>query len=889
MRRNSKSKGNKFILLLFLIIGINLVQPLTSKALNAPTTVKDNTAISADYSFIPRFMKGTELETFGSGWKLKKTISKKSQYYAIVPRESQKGKIGVYYRNVGTFDGKSIDLKITVTDWDQYFKKKGNISYRVGRIGHISQGYNYVRQNWEFIDKKGRNVDVSAYMTINDIDSFQSMKLTPTTSKNIKDVYVTKDTWVNVDHSDFYRFGYSGKETSEDTDEYAMTTFTYSGTGNLEFLWQKDYAAQNEKKDYDLDTSLVDDKGEYFGFGGYKLARTETTKPYKYVEETKNPVEGQRSVEMTSYLNTLLFKVQFDVNDELKKYRYKSFSISDTIDSDFTIMSSKVIDGDGEDITNFFVDETKGNKLKFTAKDTVLTDGRFYDKQYTLVVKVKLQGLAELNSKYPNISVMEWDNTATIKQDEKSRDSNTVKVKLKRYPVDVQHISKKTGELLDSEPPKKYLVGEKVTKSPKTNLVYTFPEEPSEDSDSENEEEVKEPKTTPYIPVVNKSVTKTITKPYTFKFYYVLPNASVGIKKIQIYTAPSKEGLPLNIDFDVQSIPDSEGDWKNNKITYTVFQRDASKEEHGIDPDDEAAETELFSKTVSLGNLLSTQKIQIPSKFLDINERKNYIIRLDAMGSDDVMFLPDQEEINTDGYTSKEAFYEFNSVDNKEYNEKLVVMTERFINEKMKIYYETIQIPLSTIPKTKSGYGIDLSKTIKYHNDLGLLKPMKATIRVSPELIDTYLIYGLSDGMKTVPVINKSNEGAKDLEQTITTENVYVERMTGNLFSETQKSKGDSRIENELLNGGSKVYIPIWIKELGGYDTTFETIEPFGINKISILINRPVEVYAFMYAHMDSPTIDEDEILIVPVDTKDPFKGKVPNGWSKEDIEWLKK
>ena len=50
------------------------------------------------------------------------------------PPESQKGKFGIIYTNVGTYEGKQLDLKITINNWDKYSKKNASISYVLNTI-----------------------------------------------------------------------------------------------------------------------------------------------------------------------------------------------------------------------------------------------------------------------------------------------------------------------------------------------------------------------------------------------------------------------------------------------------------------------------------------------------------------------------------------------------------------------------------------------------------------------------------------------------------------------------------------------------------------------------------------------------------------------------------
>ncbi len=44
---------------------------------------------------------------------------------------------------------------------------------------------------------------------------------------------------------------------------------------------------------------------------------------------------------------------------------------------------------------------------------------------------------------------------------------------------------------------------------------------------------------------------------------------------------------------------------------------------------------------------------------------------------------------------------------------------------------------------------------------------------------------------------------------------------------------------------------------------------------------------AYMYATMDSDTVENDEILLQPVNGKNPFPDGLPDGWTKDDLKWI--
>ncbi|WP_316377790.1 hypothetical protein, partial [Enterococcus faecium] len=59
----------------------------------------------------------------------------------------------------------------------------------------------------------------------------------------------------------------------------------------------------------------------------------------------------------------------------------------------------------------------------------------------------------------------------------------------------------------------------------------------------------------------------------------------------------------------------------------------------------------------------------------------------------------------------------------------------------------------------------------------------------------------------------------------------------------------------------------------------------FGGNYISLDMNQNIDVYAYMYATIDSETKKDDELLLEPVYPE----STLPDGWSKNEIDWLNK
>lgn len=114
-----------------------------------------------------------------------------------------------------------------------------------------------------------------------------------------------------------------------------------------------------------------------------------------------------------------------------------------------------------------------------------------------------------------------------------------------------------------------------------------------------------------------------------------------------------------------------------------------------------------------------------------------------------------------------------------------------------------------------------------------------------------------------------------------------MEQKTGNLFTNQQVKDHDPRIKNAIKDGKRKLYVPIWA-ELGEYNVLIASGIPIGANKVNFEVTQPLNLYAYMYGTIGSETLKDDELLLEPVDPKNPFSNGKPPGWSDEDVAWLK-
>lgn len=827
------------------------------------TVVNKNTEISNKYTFYPEFNSETTVETFGSGWSKKFTTATSNEaaaYLSFVPTsDNQKGKQGVIYKNVGLYEGKVIDLKITVMDWDSLKNEKGNIGYRMHNIGHIMQGYKTVTQKWEFIDHESeKSVKINGYLTINDIDSIQGVSFTDNQIANFDHLYVTNDDWLKYEHTNGkYLIFDSENASAEEIDKFSSFTATFSDQSSVTFDWVKMYRYVNTQPTPAYDTALIS-PGQYFSITGTKLARTEALAPEKYINTSSNSeMKLEKEKVLTSYKQNFTYEIINQIHQEYTEFYYSNYQMKDVVPKGLKIESIKVYNKDQKDVSSLFDDKSSGNNVLLEAKSSSLKSSSFYGNTYRVEIKVVPASLEELNALVEN-NVIEWQNTATNTINGVTKSSNTAITKLYQRNVTENHMDKTEGRTIITNSVKKF-DGESYSYSPKVDLTYKYNNI-----------------SYPYTPESPEKQEGTINgKDVMVDFYYTHPILDLGSKKIQIFTDKYDKGLPVKVQYEVGLLGASKG-WDSEKVDIVITNKDTDKQ--------------VLKKTLTVKELKEIVELKIPTDALKVNYNANYEARIVPNDKKKVFIQNEKEKIDTDGYTSSEEQLNLKADDVETTVYKGIVMTEREIGKEIKNFYETLTLPTLKQKPVKSGYGVDMTKRITYKNDLKFLTPINAQYLIDNRLIDSYVEYPQKDNKSIINAVTTSLETSNNdiLQQTVTLSKVYIEEKTGAVFSEEQKQDGDDRIQNELKDGGNKLYIPIWLDELGSYDVQFKSIDPVGANQVSFNIQDSINVYAYMYGYIGSDTIKHDEIMIEPVDPENPFPDGLPEGWTEDDLTWFK-
>ena len=307
MLNATKLKNSKVISLAgaaLAIVSLGLATSTTVKADNAqmqdlPKGVKaDGAKIPGQYGFRPKIMKGiTKVSPFGgtsADWATSSTNTEGKSHswdaFRFKGTDNLKGKIGVYYSNVGNdpVSGKTIDLKVTLNDWKvNAYKwdhstdpaKKVTLenpyaAFGVDDFEIFTPGDGALAYRLDFIDHDtGKPLKLNTQMTFLDIDGNQWVGFDSSTYSKIDNVYYGDQegkTWLSYMNKMGKNYIYSdanlhhealpdGSGTLKSTDLYGGITTTVSNADHMNITWV--YGTNTGKKAVESQNELLANNG----------------------------------------------------------------------------------------------------------------------------------------------------------------------------------------------------------------------------------------------------------------------------------------------------------------------------------------------------------------------------------------------------------------------------------------------------------------------------------------------------------------------------------------------------------------------------------------------------------------------------------------------------
>ncbi|MFQ9892662.1 MAG: isopeptide-forming domain-containing fimbrial protein [Emergencia sp.] len=379
-----KKSGSALILALLLLFlaafGINAFAAVSF------TKVTNTTVFEGKYSFSPRYISGkTSMETFG-GYNYDEDLWNTDNFSTtnVVPIRltgQNKGKIGAVYKNVGEYQGKIINLKITVSDWRQLRPVQnisGRKSYPTVFFFKNSIGF-WVTDNMiksptfklDFIDAKtSAPVSITGHQSFKDIDIGQFIE-----SKDLSEGFLSSDTQLKVSGNKVY--------SASDTGDVAANDKRYWITGFFENKSAYSFIFSTQKyEDADFENAMTTRSVDQLSLTGETFAPFDTPTPIKSVDRT--------AVYRDEVIN---YSIKFTTPQESQDYYYTKFVLEDVLPAPLQYVdgSFSAVDDGGSGSTDRFAASFSDQKLTIRGKDSAISAASFYNKTYTMNFKAKVR------------------------------------------------------------------------------------------------------------------------------------------------------------------------------------------------------------------------------------------------------------------------------------------------------------------------------------------------------------------------------------------------------------------------------------------------------------------------------------------------------------------
>lgn len=316
--------------------------------------------------------------------------------------DSMKGNIKATFTHCGYYQGKEINVVMTLLDWEFLDNNQARnntvndtsddaknvyvsfpaqnltqgVNAGVNKIGVEVEYCSWIKVKYDFIDNNGNKVNVKGYTTFNDIDGGQGVHYI----SGHKNLYSTSDSalyYSEVNGTPYIFDKNNSSSNNEDKPYWITNTFDTSMTVSFTF-------GMNSRA---TSNTLYPGLG-YFVRGGCgwitnyedKVVRSETAEPVKTVSTNK----------LSDRNETFTYRISHTVPYESSDNYYDSYAITDKLPQELELLSTQVLNQSGSAITEqFTITKSNDNEVRVISKKANLE--AFYNQTYTLVLTVRLK------------------------------------------------------------------------------------------------------------------------------------------------------------------------------------------------------------------------------------------------------------------------------------------------------------------------------------------------------------------------------------------------------------------------------------------------------------------------------------------------------------------
>lgn len=796
----------------------------------------------------------------------------------------QSDRVIASWGNVGTYDGRPIDMTATFDgiNYETMFPKPSQTGMFAGtEIGssylQISEspysGFTYfnmshMKVTYRFFDRATGNVInvPGSYLTFSSLNGYS-------TDKNGNPMTYSGTDWETgqtrtVSDPGLGEFvGYDRESTVYVRNDTNIARRSHSGlpyTGPVYIGTSNDFIDVLGSSTFTKNAASFELNGSYHPFtvGSGKrnsswvamstgvMFRPEADPLQKQVVSTSGANLANQDIPAgTTFKYRVTQKVHVLGQDIIDKYA--SFTIRDDLPADVTYQSARLLDQYGNAVSNAGTINHSGGVVTYTAGSYMLGSAMQYEgESYTLEITVRANPAVAVRTTIQNRAERTINNDTGY--------SNTVQNVITPNATPPPPPPPPT----DPTDPPKYNITAYHVHAKSGSIILTESQQVTEgDSWSfSSKSYLRNGSGYSYIPLAPTSRSGVATGDMTVYLYYDLPLVDIGLKSSRIYTDEPTKGLPIRVEFDPTWI-DASNPSQLSGYTATITVRNMTN-----------GRTYVTNHPLTSMDFAGT----IPASVLSGSLRDRYDVSFTV--SDPTYIVTKPGTIQQYGYRSS---YDTVDVTGTSLSYTGVVMTSNVPGGAEQTYRETLTASTSSLPRMKTGYGFPLNMRYTYTNELsgsteimGLnnipSSPQPVNGVVNPTLIDSHIAFSnpLAGGTHpkgTVTLVGTGVQSGRTYTENYTLPGLYMESVTGNLFTLEQVTANDPRITEAIKPAGQKLYVPIWA-EPKIYDYRFDSVgTPRGANKVRFVLRNTLDVYAHMFHHTDSGTIDDDELLLTPL------------------------
>lgn len=450
----------KFIRLISMLLALLIltstlpIQTMAAAMDSTPETINSNFYLDKDYAWSLKFIANQTTtamfnESSSDGWNHQEdfylirdgevsTLNNNQFDIFRITSNNQKNKFGYWYKNVGIYNGCTVDLKITVKDWSKLDKAvtvtEGNakgrnnypfIAFRKDKIDVCVSTVPKVyapQFTYQFYNHDtGELLDVKGHTTLKDIDGCSATSNYPygeivsfsSGLASSRSTYWTEDTKLYYDSNTKSVYcGASG--TCSDNDKSNWLEVFFDGS-----CFEFSYDSYNStcKDDYVPGTAPAKSRTYYhFLMTSDTLAKWQTPNITKEVD--KASINGET--------DTLLYSMSFYLPAIEADSRYSSLLIEDDIPEALDIVNYNIVDDSGANRNNHFNFIFENSKIMVSAKDAASNDLYGTDgTTYQLNLECKVSNADKLEN-YINNNICTISNSCSLTTEAGTSTSNVV-------------------------------------------------------------------------------------------------------------------------------------------------------------------------------------------------------------------------------------------------------------------------------------------------------------------------------------------------------------------------------------------------------------------------------------------------------------------------------